>query len=169
MYQHLLWRTGRIQSILLKKIIRLPKIHVSCLNSRLPPDCSRLTVFVSSTHLRAVYCATLLGLDDWRVTWPCCFVVTSRGILILPHQLQFNQNRMLSCLSPVCLRLTVFILSTHLRAVYCATLLGLDDRRETWPCCFVVTSRRIFILPHQLQFNHYRKFFSLSFSTIVSH
>ena len=48
----------------LKKIIRLPKIHVSCLNSRLPPDCSRLTVFVSSTHLRAVYCATLLGLDD---------------------------------------------------------------------------------------------------------
>ena len=169
MYQHLLWRTGRIQSILLKKIIRLPKIHVSCLNSRLPPDCSRLTVFVSSTHLRAVYCATLLGLDDWRVTWLCCFVVTSRGILILPHQLQFNQNRMLSCLPPDCSRLTVFILSTHLRAVYCATLLGLDDRRETWPCCFVVTSRGILILPHQLQFNHYRKFFSLSFSTIVSH
>ena len=69
------------QQLLLQIFIRQPKKHVSYLNSRLLPDCLRLTVFVSSIHLRAVYCATLLGLDDWRVTWPCCFVVC-RGVLL---------------------------------------------------------------------------------------
>ena len=84
------------QQLLLQIFIRQPKKHVSYLNSRLLPDCLRLTVFVSSIHLRAVYCATLLGLDDWRVTWPCCFVVC-RGVLLRSH-INSNPTNIGSCL-----------------------------------------------------------------------
>ena len=96
-------------------------------------DCLRIVHTPASSLLRNT---ARFGWLKGNLTVLFCGM--SRCVITLPHQLQSNQYRKLSRLSPVCLRLTVFVSSIHLRAVYCATLLGLDDWRVTWPCCFVV-------------------------------